>query len=134
MASQRGDAFAAIVEASGGSDISVPIWTELGARYETPAHPMPALLISGGESDVWPDASFTVVDFEAATDTLEQQLADDGHTVVSCHHSGGHTLPTPAYSLSIDWVLAHEFGAPSPWADGDLGSHDDWCELISAGD
>ncbi|HCH62363.1 MAG: hypothetical protein CL927_17980 [Deltaproteobacteria bacterium] len=133
MASQRGDAFAAIVEASGGSDISVPIWSELGARYETPTHPMPALLISGGASDTWPQGSFSLVDFETATDNLEQQLIDDGHTVVSCHHTAGHTLPNQAYTLSIDWVLAHEYGMPSPWADGDLGTHDDWCALMSAG-
>ena len=133
MASERGDAFAAIVEASGGSDIEVPIWPEPAARYSTPAHPMPALLISGGGSDVWPDPSLTLVDFEAATDTLEGQLADDGHTVVSCHHSAGHTLPMPAYNLSISWLMEHRFGDPSPWADGDLGSDESWCSLVSAG-
>ena len=133
MAAQRGDAFAAIVEASGGSDISVPIWSELAAQYETPAYAMPALLISGGAADIWPSASLTIVDFESATDTLEAQLVEDGHTVVSCHHNGGHSLPNPAYYLSIDWVMEHRFGEPSPWADGDLGSDDGWCELMHAG-
>jgi predicted esterase len=133
MAAQRGDAFAAIVEASGGSDISVPIWPDLAAKYETPAYTMPALLISGGASDIWPSASLTLVDFEAATDTLEAQLAEDGHTVVSCHHSSGHSLPNPAYYLSIDWVMEHRFGEVSPWAGGDLGGDDSWCELVNAG-
>ena len=133
MASQRGDAFAAIVEASGGSDIEVPIWSEPAARYETPAHKMPALLMSGGESDVWPDPSLAIVDFEAATDTLTDQLASDDHTVVRCWHSTGHNITNAGFNLSIDWLMSHTFGEPSPWAGGDLGGDSDWCELINAG-
>ena len=84
-------------------------------------------------SDTWPSGGLTLVDFETATDNLEQQLLEDGHTVVSCHHTAGHRLPNQAYSLSVDWVLSHEFGVESPWVDGDLGSDEDWCALTSAG-
>jgi len=132
IASQRGDAFAAVVEASGGSDIDVPIWTDLGAAYETPAHTMPVLLMSGGDSDVWPNASLTIVDFDAATDTLESQLAADGHLVVRCRHTAGHTLTSRGLSLTIDWLTGHAFGEPSPWASGDLGDDADWCDVSNA--
>jgi predicted esterase len=132
IAAQRGDAFAAIVEASGGSDIDVPIWTELGAAYQTPAHTMPALLMSGGDSDVWPNASLTLVDFDAATDTLESQLVSDGHLVVRCRHTAGHTLTSRGFSLTIDWLMEHTFGEPSPWSSGDLGDDADWCDVSNA--
>ena len=134
MASQRGDAFAAIVEASGGSDIDVPIWSEPGAAYETPAYQMPALLMSGGETDVWPDPSLSIVDFEAATDTLEDQLVSDGHLVVRCWHDAGHTITNQGFFLTVDWLMSHTFGQPSPWAGGDLGDDAEWCDLVGTGE
>ena len=132
MVSERGDAFAAVVEASGGSDIVVPIWPDPAAAYATSAYTMPALLMSGGESDVWPDASLTLVDFEEATTRLEGQMVGDDHTVVRCHHSAGHTITNKGFLLSLDWVMEHRFGEASPWADGDLGTDADWCTLAHA--
>lgn len=123
---ERGDAFATVIESSGGSDISVPIWTEPGSAYGTPAAPMPALLMSGGEMDVWPDPSLTLVDFSAATDTLQGKLVDDGSFVVRCLHTSGHTIPRAGYNLAIDWAFSHRFGEPSPYASG-LGDDADWC-------
>jgi predicted esterase len=106
---ERGDAFAAAVEASGGADISVPIWTTPGAAYGSPPTPLPTLLMSGGEADVWPDPSLTLVDFTAATDTLEAGLVTDGHTVVRCRHSAGHTIPQRGYQLALEWAFGHRF-------------------------
>lgn len=132
MIAERGDAFATVVQASGGSDISVPIWPDPAAAYGTSAHPMPVLLMTGGERDAWPDPSLTIVDFEAATDTLEGQLAADDHTVVRCRHESGHTIPNQGFTLTLDWLDAHTFGEPSRWADGDLGPDSDWCTLVNA--
>jgi predicted esterase len=128
---ERGDAFAAAVEASGGADISVPIWTTPGAAYGSPPAPLPTLLMSGGEADVWPDPSLTLVDFTAATDTLEAGLVTDGHTVVRCRHSSGHTIPQRGYQLALEWAFGHRFGEESPWAGGP-GADDDWCAAGSA--
>lgn len=128
---ERGDAFAAAVEASGGADISVPIWTTPGAAYGSPPAPLPTLLMSGGEADVWPDPSLTVVDFTAATDTLEGKLVTDGHTVVRCRHSSGHTLPQRGYQLALEWAFGHRFGEESPWVDGP-GEDADWCAAGNA--
>ena len=126
---ERGDAFASVIEASGGSDISVPIWTTPGSAYGAPAAPLPTLLMSGGERDVWPDPSLTLVDFTAATDTLQAKLVDDGNFVVRCLHTSGHTIPRNGFNLAIDWAFSHRFGEPSPYEAG-LGDDDDWCTQI----
>lgn len=123
---ERGDAFAAVIESSGGSDISVPIWTVPGSAYGSPAAPLPTLLMTGGERDVWPDPSLKLVDFSAATDTLQEKLVADGNFVVRCLHNSGHTIPRDGYNFAIDWAFAHRFGEPSPF-EGGLGDHGDWC-------
>jgi predicted esterase len=124
---ERGDALAAAVEASGGADITAPIWSTPGAAYGSPPNPLPALLISGGEADVWPDPSLTIVDFSAATDTLESKLVSDGHPVVRCRHTSGHSLPQRAYDYALAWAFGHRFAEPSPWRDGPDAENADWC-------
>ncbi len=132
--SQRADTLAAAIEMSGGSDIDAYIYDDLIARYQTPSWTLPVLLQSGGSNDVWPDPSFVIIDFTEATNTLEQQLADDASLVVRCEHSAGHTVTNKGLDLAISWSLNHSFGEPSPWADLGLGSDDDWCVLHDPGE
>lgn len=130
VARERGDAFASILESSGGADLEIPIWTELGAAYGTPAHTMPALLQSGGAADVWPDASFVLVDFEAASDVLAGHLVADGHAVVRCQHDRGHTITNPGFTQALGWVVDHRFGAPGPMATSLSSADEAWCALL----
>lgn len=128
--SDRGDRLAAAVAMSGGADVDIPIWEALASEYRTPAEDFPVLMVTGGETDVWPDPSLVVVDFEAATDTLQAKLAADGHLAVRCHHDRGHTVTNAEWTFALDWAFAHRFGEPSPWADGDLGGEADWCGYV----
>lgn len=129
--SQRADTLAAAIEMSGGADIEVPIYEDPIAPYQTPAWPLPVLLQSGGSTDIWPDASFVIVNFQEGTEYLAGQLADDGSLVVHCEHDRGHTVTNNGYSLAIDWAMGHRFGQDSPWADGDLGGDADWCQVVA---
>lgn len=118
IARERGDTLAAMVGLSGGADAEVPTFEGLTARYDTPAHQFPVLLASGGSEDVWPGGGMVVIDFEAATDVLEEKLVADGHFVVRCSHDKGHTITTPILNLAEAWATGHSFGQPSPWEDG----------------
>lgn len=128
IARERGDTLSAVVGMSGGSDAEVPIFDAPVARYDTPAYAMPVMLTSGGSGDVWPGGGLTVIDFEAATDTLEGQLEADGHFVVRCSHDQGHTITTQLYSLAEDFALAHRMGEASPYAGELAGDLPDNCE------
>ena len=119
VGANRGDTLAALVEGSGGANIDVPIWTEPGAAWTGSDNAFPSLLITGGESDVWPEG-FEIVDFVDATDTLQGALVDEGHYVVRCDHGRGHTLTNTAWEFMIDWSVSHRFGEVSPWASGEL--------------
>ncbi|MCP4807706.1 MAG: hypothetical protein GY913_27025 [Proteobacteria bacterium] len=129
VASTYGDSYASLVEMSGGADIEVAILDGLVAEYSTPAYVMPALLWSGGSADVWPNESFPIVDFAAATDNLEANLAGDGHTTVRCGHDSGHTVTNPEWRSAVEFLGAHRFGEASPYAGGDVSSLDSSCSL-----
>ena len=128
LLSQRADTLAAVVEMSGGADIEVPLYEDEFAPYSSPSTNVPVLLVSGGSSDLWPDASFTLVNFEEATNTLQQRLLADQQFVVRCKHNAGHTITNKAYSTAIDWIVNHEYGVESPYQ-SDIGSWSDWCEI-----
>jgi len=129
VARDRGDTLASIIELSGGSDLTIPTFSELFSEYDTPAYQMPALLVSGGASDVWPDATFTLVDFPAATDNLESQLLADGHYVVRCDHGQGHTVTNDTINVAWSWVEAHQYGVASPYIDSGIDDFGSWCEV-----
>ncbi len=120
LGSHRGDTLAAILAFSGGAD---PIW-----HYETPAYPYPALLAWGGENDTWGYGGFEY-SFEETTLNYAEDLLADGHFVVLCDHGMGHTVPAEGIDMVPDWLLAHRFGEPSPFEDGDLSALPDWCYL-----
>ncbi|MEC8380236.1 MAG: hypothetical protein VXZ96_07940 [Myxococcota bacterium] len=126
--SQRSDSLAAVVEMSGGADVNIPLYDNPFAPYDTPSHSPPLLLISGGEADLWPDASFTLVNFETATDVLQANVLEDGGFAVRCKHNSGHTITNKAFEVSLSWMTEHRFGDPSPY-ENDIGTWSDWCEI-----
>ena len=125
---QRADHIATIVEMSGGANIEVPTFEEKFARYDTPAVDIPVLLISGGDNDLWPDASFPVVHFQEATDTLQNKLLEDNQFVVRCTHNTGHNITNKAFSSAIEWLTTHRYGEESPYEAG-IEEWDDWCVI-----
>ena len=128
LARERSDSIASIVEISGGADIDVPIFENLLSRYERPAWDMPMLLISGGDNDAWPDVIFSIVDFNEATDTLENHRTADDLFTVRCRHERGHLLTTQAYQTAINWFKAdHVFGEPSPFELNGTDDLGEWC-------
>ena len=130
VAGYRADTLASMVEHSGGSDITIPFYSYPVSEYQTPAWTLPALLGSGGDTDVWPSTSLALIDFEAATDNLSDELVADSSFVVRCHHDSGHTITTEGYLLTIDWLLAHTYGEPSVYETDGLGADSSWCEAL----
>ena len=127
--SDRGGTLASAVEMSGGADVDTGFFPSPLSIYVTPETDFPVLLVSGGESDVWPDPSLVVVDFTAATDTLQDHVTADAHFAVRCLHDRGHTVTNAEWNLAVDWAMDHTFGQPSPYATEGLGNDDDWCTV-----
>ncbi|HCP47364.1 MAG TPA: hypothetical protein DIU15_15080, partial [Deltaproteobacteria bacterium] len=101
----RSDTLAAASEFSGGADFEIPMIGGPYVPYRTPARQTPVLLVSGGTSDVWPQG-LGIVNFESTTDTLQDQLVEDGHYVVRCRHDQGHyNFPNDAWTFSLAWSL-----------------------------
>ena len=125
---QRADHIAAMVEMSGGANIEVPSFEEKFAPYDTPAVDIPILLISGGDNDLWPDASFPIVHFQEATDTLQSKLLEDNQFVVRCTHNTGHNITNKAFSSAIEWLTTHNYGEESPYESG-IEEWEDWCVI-----
>lgn len=129
VAANRSDTLASAVEMSGGSDLEIPGQKDLWSKYQPLVNPLPVLLSTGGDDDVWPSAQFVVVDFEAASDTLQGELLADGGFVVRCHDDRGHAMTNPEWKWARQWAEEHVFGEPSPFLDGDLSGNEDWCAV-----
>ncbi len=129
----RADTIATAVELSGGSDVTAPGFDTLLAEYTTPVTGLPVLLTTGADAvDVWPSTSMVVVDFAAATDTLQGELLADSHFVVRCQDDNGHEMGRKDWNIAQDWLAAHSFGQPSPYATDGLGNNADWCAVAAA--
>jgi poly(3-hydroxybutyrate) depolymerase len=123
LANHRGDTLATELVFSGGTNSAFP--------YVTPASEFPALLVYGGDSDVFNGG--VTVDFEAATLEYAEKLHQDGHFVVLCNHDRGHTIPPEGRSMLDAWIPAHRFGEASPFANGDLSALPDYCSVYDGG-
>lgn len=132
VVAHRADTLAAAIELSGGSDLEIPGQDMLWSEYSAPASGLPVLLTSGGETDVWPSTSMPIVDFTAASDTLQGELLADGHVVVRCADDRGHSMNNKDWKIAQAWADAHTFGEDSPYAGGDLGGDADWCVSATA--
>jgi hypothetical protein len=101
--------------------------------YETPNNLVPVFLATGGPEDVCPNTESTLIAFEATTDTLESNLADDGHVVIRCKHELGHyEIPANGWDFSHEWMLAHRLGEPSPYVTSGLGDEESWCSFVTS--
>jgi hypothetical protein len=125
----RADTLATAAALSGGTDLEIPL---LGDRlaYTTPAWDIPVMLSSGGSGDVWPDPTFTIIDFEASSDSFQTQLVADGSFVTRCRHSTGHNVPENIWTAAKKFLFDHTYGAPSPYASGEAELADA-CEVVT---
>lgn len=107
----RSDVLAASAPFSGGVE---------DAYYATPEVDIPVLLTWGGPSDQYGGYSF-----HEATEAFSANLQSDGHVVVECVHSGGHTPPAGAAEMAWSFFEA----APlDPEFDGVPAGLPAWCE------
>ena len=82
--------------------------------YSTPEATIPVMLVWGGPSDVYNGFSFDV-----SNEGFSSQLQEDGHFVVECEHSGGHTVPSGAAEFTWRFLEAHGRDQDDePWAEG----------------
>lgn len=120
LSMRRSDTLSSVVVMSGGTE---PIM-----RYLTPDVKFPALLLWGGEDDTY-GSGFGSVDFNATMLDYTAKLQADEHFVVEWNHGEGHTIPREGMDATSAWVLAHRYGEPSPFLDGDLSDLPDGCVL-----
>lgn len=124
---ERSDTLASAVLSSGGVELTLPL---LGDRlaYRKPAVATPMIISSGGATDVWPDMSLPVIQFDESSDLLADNLHRDGHLVWRCRHNLGHvSLPQWFWPNARRWMLRHRYGEPSPW-EADEGGLEGDCE------
>jgi predicted esterase len=135
VARERGDTLASMVEMSGGSDVDFQYVSEDPlAAYGPPANAaLPALLVSGGDQDGWPQG-FIVVDFQEATDRLQAHLLEDGYYLWRCRHDQGHTITMTEWALAKEWALAHTYGGEAVFSDGRIDDYASWCEVPTLGE
>ncbi len=114
---QRADYLAAAAIFSGGTGVLT--------GYATPAYKTPTLLVHGGSSDVFGGFVF----FDQRTEDLYANLQSDGHYVVICRHTGGHTMPAGGTTFGMEWLFSHAYGdGSSPYEEsGPTGVFPDFC-------
>jgi predicted esterase len=133
LATQRSQHLASMVSLSGGTSGIVRGWS-------TVPHRLPALVLWGGPTDMYP-ANVPLMNFDNASHDLMGNLTKDGHYLVECTHNCGHAVPPfdapPAGSggLLFDpvwrFVLDHPYWLPaakSPYAGKPLpAAYPAWC-------
>lgn len=108
----RAEHLAAAVIFSGGTDGQVFGMGTVNP-YQKPDWHIPVLMTQGGPQDQ------VIVNFQQMTTSMSNRLREDGHTVVVCNHSQGHTPPAGFEDWTWPFIEAHVFGRePSPYADG----------------
>lgn len=93
--------------------------------YSTPEATLPVMVTWGGPDDTYGSD----VNFEETSLDFSGRLQEDGHFVVECVHTRGHTLPPDATELVWSFLSVHAKDQPSPWADGLPEALPDWCRL-----
>jgi poly(3-hydroxybutyrate) depolymerase len=121
LLSERADHLAAATIFSGGIQERLGLFT-----FNDPAWPLPVMCTHGGPTDE------VLVNFKVATEKLIARLTAIGSLSVLCIHNQGHTVTEDHYVAALNFLFAHRFGEPSPFAGG-LNS--DWpssCALTPA--
>jgi predicted esterase len=131
LATLRSQHLSSIVSLSGGTGGVARGWT-------TTPHRLPAMVLWGGSSDVYP-TNIPIMNFQNASRNLIDALTNDGHYLVECTHNCGHAVPPfdppDAGGLRFDpiwrFVLDHPFWLPpakSPYAGKPLPpAYPSWC-------
>lgn len=120
LASTYPDVFAATANMSGvwlndPEEVKlVKIFT--GIKWNWPPlspHPGHVLLTHGGPNDV---TVLNILDLEASAQAAFPYLKANHRTVVDCGHNAGHALDPEIPASDIQkYLLAHEYGQPSPF-------------------
>ncbi|HSO31082.1 MAG TPA: hypothetical protein VLT33_01165 [Labilithrix sp.] len=131
LGTARSARLSSMVVLSGGTGGVVRGWS-------TAAHRLPALVLWGGESDMYPK-NVPIMNFQNASKNLIGALATDGHYLVECTHNCGHAVPPfdvpapPGLVFDTVWrfVLDHPYwltASKSPYAGKPLPSaYPSWC-------
>ncbi len=131
----RADTIATAVELSGGSDVVVSGYNNNApiSVYNSPVTNIPVLLTTGADGeDVWPSKSMVVVDFWAASNTLQGKLYDDSHFVVRCADSNGHVMGNKDWNIAQAWIANQTYGGASEFQANGLGSDASWCADVTS--
>ena len=96
----RSEYLAAAAIFSGGLD------PQLLFPYATPARKVPVMGTHGGPTDQFQ----SLLKFEPMMKALAGALANDGHTMILCAHSGGHTVTGPLVFGGWGFLFAHTWG------------------------
>lgn len=118
---QRAGSLATVSVFSGG--------TEPAVSWSTPASPFPALVVYGGEDDIY-GSGRTALNFTETTTNYVNELRDNGQFVVLCNHDLGHTLPPETNDMIVAWNFAHRYAEPSPFAGGDISALPTYCGVV----
>ena len=106
MAYRRASYIASVVTYSGGL-----IGTQRPPRDEI-RNRFAAMALHGGEGDV------VAIPFKDATERFVADLGMLDHFALICDHGMNHTVPTEARPSALAFLLAHPFGATSPYEAG----------------
>ena len=131
LAIARSEHLSSMVSLSGGVDGVVRGWS-------TTPHRLPALVLWGGDDDVYPK-QLPIMNFKNASKALIGDLAKDGHYLVECTHNCGHAVPPfdmpapPGLQFDTVWrfVLDHPYwlaASKSPYTGKALpAAYPKWC-------
>jgi predicted esterase len=129
----RSEYFSSFISLSGG--VAYPSPTALLRPFTPPSHPMPAIVLWGGSEDVC-----LLIEFQPASQALEQALGAECEFMVECVHNCGHSEPpfTAAQGLSTygalwEFVMDHPYWLPtgtSPYTTKGLPAGlPSWCAI-----
>jgi predicted esterase len=112
----RSEILASTAPLSGGVETSV---------YVTPARALPVMVVWGGSADTYGTFSF-----DTASRNFSASLQADGHFVVECMHTGGHSLPPDGAEFTWQFFKDHPMNVdPLPYLDGLPDTLPSFCAL-----
>ena len=134
LAAARSEQVASLLSLSGGVKSAQPFVNTFLAAWKPPVRKVPMLVLWGGPND-----TCALLNFQAASQSLESSLDKGGHVTVECIHNCAHGVPPvdapPGQSkFAALWQFAwsHPFWLPAgatPWAKGLPAAAPEWCAL-----
>jgi hypothetical protein len=129
----RGQYLSSFLSLSGGVAYGGPV--ALLRPWTAPARPLPAMVLWGGPGD-----ECLTIDFQPASQQLEQDLGDQCSFLIECVHNCGHSEPpftaaegSSTYGALWSFVLSHPYWLPtgtSPFTSAGLpAGMPSWCAI-----